>query len=285
MSHGIGFTCRYLFRGQIELQAGMHLGGGRIAITPTDSPTVRTPEGKPYIPGSSMKGALRASVERLCHGLGSTDLWSCALDGSSNCVGAPGETQRRFFQKKRERNWSEEDVLRELNPSTLCSTCRLFGSPFLASKILFSDLYLRKDQGDGFVQIRDSVAIDRDTEGAVDGLKYDYEVVSATQSFDLLIQLDEPVTDDLALTALGLTEFLSGLAHLGGLKSRGLGRCSLKDLEVFMIDLRTDDVAEKARRFRKYLLGTKPEDKFSKLPHAEMFLQEQIDQIFAVSMR
>src|SRR5689334_14334379 len=68
---------RYLFEGVLEMQTALHIGGGRITLSSSDSPVVLTPEQKPFIPGSSFKGALRSAVEKIVPGL--PDFWTCAL--------------------------------------------------------------------------------------------------------------------------------------------------------------------------------------------------------------
>src|SRR5260221_14714712 len=68
---------RFLFSGKLVMQTALHIGGGRVTLSSSDSPVVLTPEQKPYIPGSSFKGALRSTVEKLVPGLPSFS--SCAL--------------------------------------------------------------------------------------------------------------------------------------------------------------------------------------------------------------
>ena len=48
-------------------------------------------------------------------------------------------------------------------------------------------------------ELRDGVAIDRDSEKAIDGLKYDFEVVPASAAFDLEITLENATPQDLQL--------------------------------------------------------------------------------------
>lgn len=54
---------RYMFKGILEMQTALHIGGGKITLSSSDSPVVLTPEQKPFIPGSSFKGAMRSTVE------------------------------------------------------------------------------------------------------------------------------------------------------------------------------------------------------------------------------
>ena len=60
---------RYLFQGRLVMQTALHIGGGKVTLSHSDSPVVLTPEEIPFIPGSSFKGALRSTVEKLVSGL------------------------------------------------------------------------------------------------------------------------------------------------------------------------------------------------------------------------
>src|SRR4051794_12585704 len=68
---------RYVFTGQLVMQTALHIGGGKITLSNSDSPVVLTPEQQPFIPGSSFKGALRSTIEKIVPGL--SGFTSCAL--------------------------------------------------------------------------------------------------------------------------------------------------------------------------------------------------------------
>src|SRR6266516_6229143 len=71
---------RYVFRGLIVMQTALHIGGGKVTLSDSDSPIVLTPDQKPFIPGSSFKGALRSAVEKIVPGLpAQAKFTSCAL--------------------------------------------------------------------------------------------------------------------------------------------------------------------------------------------------------------
>jgi len=278
------FQRRYLFIGDLVLRTGLHVGGGEVSLSASDSPVVRTPDGQPYIPGSSFKGVFRSTVERLATTVG---LRSCGLMEGQGCPGAPGSEEQARFNDLRE--GKDEATLLEyltrgvpINGQTirLCDTCWLFGSPYVASKISFSDLYLAEDI-EGIVQVRDGVAIDRDSEKQVSGLLYNYEVVAPTTPFRMEILLEDPTDTDLRLTCLGLSEFLSGFGGLGGRRSRGLGRCDLMNLKIYELDLTAEDTRERARRLQRYLRGTTPEAKMILLSDALGFINAQIAALLA----
>src|SRR5690554_5658768 len=49
-------------KGTIVLETGLHIGGSKssLDIGGLDSPVIKTPQGVPYIPGSSLKGKIRS---------------------------------------------------------------------------------------------------------------------------------------------------------------------------------------------------------------------------------
>ena len=89
-----------------------------------------------------------------------------------------------------------------------------------------------KEEWSGIIQIRDGVAIDRDSEKAKDRLKYDFEVVPTSAAFDLEIVLENATKQDLQLLCVGLSEFVHGFGVIGGKRSRGLGVACLEGLQV-----------------------------------------------------
>jgi CRISPR-associated RAMP protein (TIGR02581 family) len=265
---------RYLFTGVLALQTALHVGGSWTAGSPSDSPVIRTPEGLPFIPGSSFKGAFRSTVEKLALAAG---LSSCALLEGQGCIGAQGKEQKDFNEWRRDHNDDDANYLGQLNQK-LCDTCKLFGSSFAASRIYFADLLPPEDDrlASSMIQVRDGVAIDRDSEKAVDQLKYDYEVVAAAQTFQVSIRLEGPSANDLALTCLGLKEFASGFGHIGGKRSRGLGVCRIDGLTIYAFDLTDANAEERGRRLQKYLLGKTPAEKMTIVSDPQTFLDTKI---------
>lgn len=275
---------RYLFTGRIVMKTALHIGGGRTTLSPSDSPVVLTAEGTPFIPGSSFKGALRSTVEKLAPNLSNT-LTSCGLIELSNkeieeelklgrfvC----STLRLKYFAEQRRRQPENGQAILNEALNGLCSTCRLFGSPFAAALINVNDLYMPNDEKSDIIQIRDGVAIDRDSEKAKDRLKYDFEVVPSMSVFQLAITLENASEQDVQLTCVGLSEFVHGFGAIGGLRSRGLGACTLENLEVSALELTGIDETERNRRLRTFLLnGEFP----NKVP-GEQFLNEHIEKIF-----
>ena len=256
---------KYIFTGKLELKSGMHIGGGQINLRGTDSPVVLTPEGDPFIPGSSFKGVFRSTVEKLVSAIPNRK--TCFLSPEGDCP----TTREDFNDRRRDGNWSETQLV-EVLEKELCDTCKLFGSPYAASKVFFSDLYV--EEWAEATQLRDGVAIDRDSERAVDRLKYDYEVVSVGSTFKMEIVLENPNDSDLGLVCVGLNEFVSGMGGIGGMRSRGLGNCQLIELIGYESDLTDTD------QLQCYLIGKKLEEKMTKVDDVPGFLKKHIGALF-----
>lgn len=282
---------RYLFTGTLVLLTAMHIGGGSVTLSGSDSPVVLTPDQQPFIPGSSFKGSLRSTVEKIVPSLpAAASLRSCALIERSTA-----EIEQEFPDVWTKRNWpagvcptswqsglvklrreaanpQREEALTKQAQQNLCQTCRLFSSPLAAARLNVDDLYHR--EWSGAIQMRDGVAIDRDSEKAKDRLKYDFEVVPASATFNLRLVLENATPQDLQLVCVGLSEFVHGYGTIGGKRSRGLGVTRLDDLKVQALEL--EDPATRSQRLRDYLVR----NQFSREIEGPDFLAEHIDSLF-----
>lgn len=227
-------SSRYSISGLIMLDTALHIGG-QDATTITDSPVIRDGWDRPFIPGSSLKGAFRAAVERIVPNL--PGLNTCSINGDEDSCAV------KLHKRTKDQRLNELELLVLLD-EVLCDTCRTFGTTYLASVALFHDAYLSKTWRNLAVtptQIRDGVGIDRDSECARDGFKFDFEVVYPQTEFEFTLTLENPGNRDLGLIALGLKEFIEGQITLGGIRSRGLGRCHLKDAKMQYVNFNDRD--------------------------------------------
>ena len=276
---------RYVFRGNLVMETALHIGGGKATLSSSDSPVVLTPDQKPFIPGSSFKGALRSTVEKIVSNL--PGLWTCSLIELSNEeLQEEREQGRKICSTARQGEITREKREHPERAATfqkeaidgLCSTCRLFGSPFTAARLNVNDLYMPKEEWSGVVQTRDGVAIDRDSEKAKDRLKYDFEVVPASTSFFMEIVLENATQQDLQMICAGLSEYEHGFGVIGGKRSRGLGVSRLDGLKVFALELIGDnvDIAMRNQRLRDYLISGQYSDEID----GPEFLAKHIESIF-----
>lgn len=232
-------STRYFLAGELITDTGLHVGSG-YGSARTDATVVRDFWGRPYIPGSSFKGALRSAVERLIAGLVDSSLQSCQLiDGTSICL-STDRTRQDSFSDLAEQNPPEKALIDFLNDPAkgLCDTCMLFGSPFSQARLSVADLPLAGTAEQAAAsEIRHGVGIDRDTLTARERIKFDFEALPSQLHFAVELTLDRPSALDLGLLALGLQEMALGLVPLGGIRSRGLGRCTLALQTVGRVDL------------------------------------------------
>lgn len=224
------FDRKIRITGKLIFDTAFHIGSGKEGGLATDMGVLKDQQGLPVLPGSSLKGCFRAAAEKLAPYIG---LSTCLLDtdlSGQYCVG-----DQRYFMKVNEQfknQKSERDKLEWLGKHT-CDICQLFGSPLQASRIFFSDGQLARWQG-GY-QVRDGVVIDRDSGTARHGLKYDFETASRETSFYILIDMDNPTQEELAIVGAVLAEWQSGF-RIGGFTSRGLGQVVLTEVKTEQVD-------------------------------------------------
>ena len=285
---------RYVFEGKLAMKTGLHIGGGKATLSKTNSPIVKTPDELPYIPGSSLKGTLRSMVEKFVASLPSDlGLHSCGLPleevPEESCPTArpkkiDKEIDDEIADARRDPLKDNATILREARGrlyQKLCQTCQLFGSPFAAARITVDDLYLIDDEWVGTTQIRDGVAIDRDSETAKPGLKYDFEVVPSTTVFKLHIMIENATEQDLQLISIGLSEFVNGFGGIGGFRSRGLGACILNDLTIRSMKLDDLNNEQRKQRLLRYLRREKGEgDDGLDAIDVQSFFEQHINSLF-----
>lgn len=225
------FSSRLHFFGDLTFLTAHRIGAEQSqAVDAPKLPILRTMDGLPYIPGSSFKGAWRSYTESILRTLqaqpGLVDNLAClplaekercltpdVIRGIKNGAGA-GASQEQSIVDARLRDAS-------------CWTCRVFGNGQLAAKVLVKDLYI--DPARYFqTEIRDGVAIDRDSGRAKGGQLYQFETVPAGAAFSLEILVENATPAECGLVMLGLNAFIRGEVLLGGAKSRGLGWCKLE---------------------------------------------------------
>ena len=152
----------------------------------------------------------------------------------------------------------EEEIRGERNPDLelarriwdgSCRICRLFGSPWLASRLRISDL---TPIGEPMTQVRDGVAINRDKETVEH--KFDFEVVVPGAGFKLEMVAENLDETERGLISLMLNEMRNGNVQIGGFKARGMGWITLEQLTIRFLDY-TDRTAA-----RRYLLEGEMEE-------------------------
>ncbi|MBI5409182.1 MAG: hypothetical protein HZA14_07440 [Nitrospirae bacterium] len=222
------FRNRYLITGTLTASAPFHIGSGemteRTGMTDKDkkplqiSAVVVDGEGRAYIPGSSIRGALRDWLRRV---YGEEDREHKELDGAL---------------KKLKRN--EETLSPELVAENTTCMERLFGSAFAEGKAEVWDaecvsrpdtstnVHLSGWDKDRVTYVAKSVAIDPETGTADDKKLYNFELVPEGASFTFTVT-GQNLSDEEACLLLRAIEGFSDKAEsiaLGAMTKRGFGR-------------------------------------------------------------
>jgi CRISPR-associated RAMP protein (TIGR02581 family) len=165
-----------------------------------------------YLPGSSLKGAIRAHAERIVRTVGT--------DTPSNTkIWASDPLDRNAFREL-EREKDSHQVYR------LSSfTDQMFGSTAISSRVRIEDAY-PLDRGQIKIEERNGVAIDR-VFGSVAVGPFNYQVCTAGQ-FRTKIHLKNFTLAQLGLIGLVLRDLNDGWFGLGFAKSRGMGLVEVK---------------------------------------------------------
>lgn len=215
---------RYRLRAELVTVTGFRVGAGkRFEAAATDQPVIRDALGRPYLPGSSLKGALRSGLESVLRGLGHDELRACELFDDP-CV---SELQDRAKKG--------ETIAIEEVQGALCPVCGLFGSTFLAGRVFVHDLPIEEGSARP-PEVRDGVGINRDLRTAQGQIKYDFEVLSPGTHFRLEMLLENVDEVQLALALKALELLHQGQILVGGLTSRGLGRLRVDAPELARTD-------------------------------------------------
>jgi CRISPR-associated RAMP protein (TIGR02581 family) len=227
------FQSRLTVAGYLVADSALRVGTGRVsAVAGTELPIIRDARGRPFIPGSSFKGALRGHLEALIRGRApqDADLDRFACDPTDNeCLDAD--------QMQRLKNeYKDDDAgLAQAVAEKSCLICQTFGSPWLASPVRVRDLPVVAGEWFDQFDVRDGVAIDRD-KGTVAVGPYDYEVVPAGTRFELHIVAENLDGWQRGLLWLGLRALRRGDVALGGFTSRGLGWVRLEEPEAHLLE-------------------------------------------------
>lgn len=224
---------RYILRCVLLGEEGLHIGTGTPGVN-SDAPFIRE-RARPFLPGSSLRGAMRSTVERL-----SRSIWGptacCTLfeePSAGNECWASDRRKREIIDTAT----AEGEGLRQqlaAGKGKLCAICQLFGSTIMAARLKVTDAVLEKEQEP---VRRDGVGIDRDTETAKEKIKYDFEVLDRGCEFRFSMHVENSDDRDLALLYILLKEMEMGI-EVGGKKTRGLGRVRLASYTVEYFDER-----------------------------------------------
>ncbi|MGL4997820.1 MAG: type III CRISPR-associated RAMP protein Csx7 [Cetobacterium sp.] len=210
------FKNRYIIKGELVIETALHIGSG-IESDGKDAPFIKTGENGYYIPGSTMRGYLRAKLERFLNEgndiglsyngekLNSGDVM--LLFGYTNITNYSKSIQERilsFFPEE-----TEESIKNIKN---------------LAGRIHIGDMPVITET---YEITRDGIKIDEETGTVATGAKFDYNVLPAGTKFSFELVGENLEDYQLDLLKLALMDIEKG-DIFGGKTSRGIGKCQLK---------------------------------------------------------
>ncbi len=199
----------------------------------SDLPVIKDALGRPLIPGSSFKGALRSRLESFLRGIDKEFAANPAIEEEWSI------NPEKMKELKEDYAGNDAALTDAIVRKTDLISC-LFGSPWIASKFQVRDLTVLPEAWFGQYQERDGVAIDRDTETAADGKLYDFQVVPAGTPFQFRAVVENAEEWELGLLTIGLHQFETEQIPLGGGRSRGLGVVKLEINEMHWFDSEDD---------------------------------------------
>lgn len=151
------FKNRLEIEGTLLTVTALRIGAGRSSEPiGSDLPVIKDALGRPLIPGSSLKGALRSRLESFLRGIHP----KLAANPANEAEWSINSKEMRILKEQHKKD--KELTLAIAEKTDFVS--RLFGSPWVASKLQIRDLTVAKDAWFGQYQERDGVAIERDTE-------------------------------------------------------------------------------------------------------------------------
>jgi CRISPR-associated RAMP protein (TIGR02581 family) len=164
-----------------------------------------------YLPGSSLKGALRAHAERIVRTVG----------GESSTSPQRVWTPKDPLEKQAYEYLDQKPATEVYRTS--CTVSQLFGNTALASRLRIEDAY---PSGEVKLEERNGVAIDR-VFGSVANGPFNYQVCTKGE-FKTKIHLKNFTLAQLGLLGLVLRDLNEGWFGLGFAKSRGLGTVAVQ---------------------------------------------------------
>ncbi len=234
----------------LRVLTGLHIGGGTggIAIGATDNPVIKGADGKPYIPGSSLKGKIRSLLELaeglpICNKLGRHECVS-----KSKCEGCDSKTDCEYAKS----GYTGE----------ACDLCIVFGRAGEyktnegPTRVIFRDCKINEELSDkearkaGYTEIKYENAINRitskveyglrDSERVLPGTVFDVEILyrvfdADTNGAELsdiksLENLPDPLKKRLGLIIKGMK--LLEEDYLGGCGTRGYGKIKFENFKI-----------------------------------------------------
>lgn len=219
---------KIVIRGIIEIRTGLRIGGTTtgLKIGGVDQPVISDPYGRPYIPGSSLKGKLRSLIEK---------------------------KENVPLNKKDEKGnpiWHECESKEDYQKCVVCKIWGILGGEKITgiptlTRLIVRDTYLdetsiteemKKNLELEWTEIKMETAIDRYKGTALGGSLRQIDRVPAGAKFapmEIIYNVYEEKDKDILVKVFEAMELLEH-DYLGGMGSRGYGKIEFKNIEIFL---------------------------------------------------
>lgn len=202
--------------GEISCLSNLHIGGGKdtLGIGAMDNPVIKHPiTMEPYIPGSSLKGKMRCSMERMERDLSeATNEKPCACDQCMVCriFGSLNNTKKRVAPTRL--------IVRD---APLTEKSR-------------EQVYTSIAEGRGIFDVKSETAINRSTGQAQNGSLRQVEYVPSGLSFklELVLQVFDGDREDECIAYVKKALKAVEDTYIGGMGSRGYGQIKLVNMQL-----------------------------------------------------
>lgn len=217
-----GHTLRVLLKLAVPRGQDLLVGDGQGMDHEAEPQRVTGADGKTTywrLPGSTLRGALRAWINRLAarEGYSVAD----SLRRHRHQPDAGGAEAAYGFVDRNQREGIQDrltDAPETLTDEVPCPVMRLFGSGFSKGRLHVSDGL--SDREEAHEQMRRHVAVDRVSGGANEGLLFD-DVVVTKATFEVAIALRQPTEQESRWLGQAVQAIHLGLIRIGSSKSSG----------------------------------------------------------------
>lgn len=227
---GEGFLNRYRITGRLVTKSPLHIGTGEQVEKGKPDTVVKDHRGKPYIPGSSIKGVMRHWLLSVLTGVGTE--WADQRNYEAPALTELSQEQQ-LERVKNDFSWLE----------------LLFGTPFHEGKVEVWDAScstkslkakdsLLQWNSESLTYVDTSVAIDPTTGTAVEHLLYSVEVVPPGVEFLFTLVAQNLSDIELGLILFALQGFNSEIfpIRIGARSGRGYGRMEFTPGDIYYLD-------------------------------------------------
>jgi CRISPR/Cas system CSM-associated protein Csm3 (group 7 of RAMP superfamily) len=205
---------RLLAAGRLRLITPLIIGGGSSLYGDSDIVVLKDMQGQPYIPSSSITGALK---------------------GDFNNYSYKGSVDQDKYKQNKLWFWGGEDTFKK-NDEKVRRSCQ--------SALMISDLVL-PEGSTAQLSIRDGIRINRSTGIVEPGAKYDFEIVEPGIAFNFRMEVivRKAFNPELFNSFFDwiVYQLSQGKIALGARTNKGFGRCRLENISSYRYDYQDRD--------------------------------------------